>query len=68
LNDATIVKQFHLWGRKNKIQTSTVKIAVVKSREFGGTPFRRTIPSQAYFTLQVLFEGVTTIEKAEFLH
>jgi hypothetical protein len=23
-NDATIVKQFHLWGKKNQIQTSTV--------------------------------------------
>jgi len=23
-NDATIVKQFHLWGRKNRVQTTTV--------------------------------------------
>ena len=23
-NDATLVKQYHLWGKKNKIQTSTV--------------------------------------------
>ena len=24
MNDAVIVKQFHLWGRRNQIQTSTV--------------------------------------------
>lgn len=28
-NDAVIVKQFHLWGRKNNIQTSTVHDAFV---------------------------------------
>ena len=29
-NDAVIVKQFHLWGKKNGIPTSTVNIAVIK--------------------------------------
>jgi hypothetical protein len=29
-NDATIVKDFHLWGIKNNVQTSTVNLAVIK--------------------------------------
>lgn len=29
MNDATIVKDFHIWGRKNGIQTSTIHDAFV---------------------------------------